>query len=79
MSVQAEILYVITPQETLFCNEILTVYCISTPFTAGQASSDRGTKHSISRMAQTSDVLPYPVVAVDKHRVLWSTGVATVD
>ena len=43
-------------------SETLTCWCISTPSTAGQASSDCRTSHSISRITEIPDIFSCPVI-----------------
>ena len=43
-------------------SKTLTCWCISTPSTAGQASSDCGTSHSISRITEIPDIFSCPVI-----------------
>ena len=43
-------------------SETLTCWCISTPSTAGQASSHCRTSHSISRITEIPDIFSCPVI-----------------
>ena len=65
-------------QKSFVLSKILTLYSISAPLTAGQASSDCRTKHCISRIAEVSYIVSCPVGAVDKNRVRCASWMTTV-
>ena len=59
----------------------LTSWYISTPFTAGQAPSDRGTNHSISWIAEVPNILSCPVILAlaDNSCIVWFAWVTAPD